>query len=153
MRYVWDQIDNYLGLGLLRTLASPLVSALRRWDQRTSRPDRITRVIAISETVAARVRSRWGREADVIAPPVDVARIQPDGRPPDPFFLLVGAFVPYKREDLAIEAFRGLDLELRVVGEEPADPARGVSIIRQEPAPGTEVPVGSEFTIWLASNE
>jgi len=119
MRYVWDQIDNYLGRGLLRTLASPLISALRRWDQRTSTPDRITRVIAISETVAARVRARWGREADVIAPPVDVARIQPDGRPPDPFFLLVGAFVPYKREDLAIEAFRGLDLELRVVGDGP----------------------------------
>jgi len=119
MRYVWDQIDAYLGRGALRTLASPLAAALRRWDRRTSAPDRITRVIAISETVRARVRRSWQREADVIHPPVDVERVRPDGEKPDPFFLLVGAFVPYKREALAIEAFRGLPAELRVVGDGP----------------------------------
>jgi glycosyltransferase involved in cell wall biosynthesis len=120
MRYVWDQIDAYLGRGLFRRLASPLVGALRRWDRRTSAPDRIGRIVAISDTVARRVRERWGREAEVIFPPVDVERIRPDGRPADPFFLMVGAFVPYKREGLAIEAFRGLDVELRVAGDGPA---------------------------------
>ncbi|HKJ24758.1 MAG TPA: glycosyltransferase, partial [Myxococcota bacterium] len=119
MRYVWDQIDTYLGRGALRAAAMPLVAALRRWDRRTSAADRITRVIAISETVRERVRRCWGREASVIHPPVDVAGIRPDGAAPDPFFLLVGAFVPYKRESLVIEAFRGLDAELRVAGDGP----------------------------------
>jgi glycosyltransferase involved in cell wall biosynthesis len=50
---------------------------------------------------------------------VDVDGISPDGRPPDDFYLLVGAFVPYKREELAIEAFRGLPARLRVVGDGP----------------------------------
>ena len=119
MRYVWDQIDAYLGRGPLRVLSVPLVAWLRRWDRRTSGPDRITKVIAISETVRARVRERWARDADVIHPPVDVERIRPDGQPPDPFFLMVGAFVPYKREALAVEAFRGVRAELRVVGDGP----------------------------------
>jgi len=119
MRYVWDQIDAYLGRGARRAAATPLVAALRHWDRRTSTTDRITRVIAISETVRERVRRCWGREADVIHPPVDVARIRPDAAPPDPFFLLVGAFVPYKREGLVLDAFRGLETELRVVGDGP----------------------------------
>jgi hypothetical protein len=40
MRYVWDQADAYLGRGLRRLLAAPLVSYLRRFDLRTSRLDR-----------------------------------------------------------------------------------------------------------------
>jgi glycosyltransferase involved in cell wall biosynthesis len=119
MRWVWDQIDAYVGRGLLRGLSAPLVAWLRRWDRRTSSPERITRVIAISETVRARVREHWGREADVVYPPVDTERVRPDGQPPDPFFLMVGAFVPYKREAVAVEAFRGLRTELRVVGDGP----------------------------------
>lgn len=119
MRYVWDQIDAYLGRGALRRASSPLVAALRAWDRRTSQPERITQVIAISETVRDRVRRHWGREARVIFPPVDVERIRPDGRPPDDFYLMVGAFVPYKREDVAVEAFRELPGRLVVVGDGP----------------------------------
>ena len=119
IRYVWDQVDAYVGTGFRRVLASPLIEGLRRWDRRTSTPERIHEVIAISETVRDRIRRRWGREAGMIFPPVDVERIQPDGRAPDDFFLLVGAFVPYKREALAVEAFRGLDARLVVAGDGP----------------------------------
>ncbi len=44
-------------------------------------------------------------------------------------------------------------LVLRVVGEQPADPAEGVPIVRQDPAPGTKVPIWSELTIWLENGE
>jgi glycosyltransferase involved in cell wall biosynthesis len=50
---------------------------------------------------------------------VDVETFRPDGRPPDDFFLLVGAFVPYKRADLAIETFARLGRRLVVVGDGP----------------------------------
>ncbi len=120
MRYVWDQADAYLGAGAFRTLAQPLVRALRRWDVRTSTPDRVHRFIAISETVRDRIRRHYGRGSEVIFPPVDVDRFQPPDDPREDFFLMVGGFVPYKREDLAIDAFRELGLPLRVAGDGPS---------------------------------
>jgi hypothetical protein len=42
-------------------------------------------------------------------------------------------------------------LVLIVVGEVPPDPSQAVPIIRQEPAPGEHVPVGTEVTIWLGT--
>jgi glycosyltransferase involved in cell wall biosynthesis len=120
MRYVWDQADAYLGTGVFRAAATPLVAALRRWDVRTSDPDRVQRVIAISTTVADRIERHWGRRADVIFPPVDVERFSAGERAPEDFYLMVGGFVPYKREDLAIEAFRTLGLPLVVAGDGPS---------------------------------
>jgi glycosyltransferase involved in cell wall biosynthesis len=119
MRYVWDQADAYLGRGLRRALATPLAAWLRHWDARTSGPDRITRVVAISRGVADRVRRHWGRSADVIYPGVDTTLFQPSGAPPDDYFLLVGGFVPYKREDLVLEAFARLRRPLVVAGDGP----------------------------------
>jgi glycosyltransferase involved in cell wall biosynthesis len=120
MRYVWDQADAYLGRGALRALSAPLAAWLRRWDVRTSTPARVTRFIAISEAVADRIRRHYGRDAAVIYPGVDTERIRPSGAPAEDFYLLVGGFVPYKREDLALEAFRSLKHPLVVVGDGPA---------------------------------
>ncbi|MDX1648576.1 MAG: glycosyltransferase [Myxococcota bacterium] len=120
MRYVWDQADAYLGTGPRRALAWPLAAALRRWDRRTSTPERVHRFVAISEAVAERIRRHYGRRADVIHPPVDVDRFAPRSGGPEDFYLLVGGFVPYKREDLAIEAFRRLGRRLVVAGDGPS---------------------------------
>jgi glycosyltransferase involved in cell wall biosynthesis len=119
MRYVWDQTDDYLGKGVRRQLASPLVSALRRFDARYSDARQVTRFVAISRTVAERIRRHYGREANVIHPPVDVDRFRPSEREPEDFYLMVGGFVPYKREDLALKAFEGLDRTLVVAGDGP----------------------------------
>jgi glycosyltransferase involved in cell wall biosynthesis len=119
MRYIWDQADAYLGRGPLRIASAPLVAWLRRFDVRTSTPERVTRFLAISRTVADRIARRYGRSADVIYPPVDTQRIRPQGEGHDDFYLLVGGFVPYKREEVAIEAFRHLDAPLLVVGDGP----------------------------------
>jgi glycosyltransferase involved in cell wall biosynthesis len=119
MRYVWDQIDVYLGRGPRRLLAWPLAAYLRRFDVRTSTPERVTRFVAISRAVAARIRSHYDRPAEVVHPPVAVDRIRPSGAAPNDFYLLVGGFVPYKREDVAVEAFRTLGRTLVVVGDGP----------------------------------
>ncbi len=119
MRYIWDQADAYLGRGAFRALATPLVLYLRRFDLRTSGPERVRRFAACSRTVADRIRRRYGRDASVVHPPVAVDRIRPCGRVPDEFFLMVGGFVPYKREEVAIEAFRQLGRRLLVVGSGP----------------------------------
>lgn len=119
MRYVWDQSQAYLGRGLRRLAAAPLTAALRRFDRRTSGIDRVHRFVAISSTVAARIRRHYGRSAEVIHPPVEVERFAVRAQPPDDFYLLVAGFVPYKREALAVEAFRRLGVPLVVAGDGP----------------------------------
>jgi glycosyltransferase involved in cell wall biosynthesis len=69
--------------------------------------------------VADRIHHRYGRRASVIFPPVDVDRIQPRQVGREAFYLLVGGFVPYKREELAIEAFRVLGTPLLIAGDGP----------------------------------
>jgi len=119
MRYVWDLADAYIGRGARRVLAAPLVAWLRHWDRRTSAPDRITEVIGISKYIAGRIRRVWGRDARVIYPGVDVARFRGVPRRPEDFFFMLGGFVPYKAESLAIEAFRALGWPLVVAGDGP----------------------------------
>lgn len=119
MRYVWDQTDAYLGRGVRRALATPAIHALRRFDVARSGPDTVTRFVASSREVAIRIRRHYGREAKVVAPPVDTRWIRPASDPPEDFYLLVGGFVPYKRDALAIEAFRRLGRRLVVVGDGP----------------------------------
>jgi glycosyltransferase involved in cell wall biosynthesis len=120
MRYVWDQIDAYLGRRLLRLLALPLVTALRVFDRRTSGPEDVTRFTAISSNVRDRIAARYGRGAGCVHPPVNTDDIQPNQEPPEDFYLLVGAFVPYKGEAIAVEAFSGWNRRLVVVGDGPA---------------------------------
>jgi glycosyltransferase involved in cell wall biosynthesis len=119
MRYVWDQAEAYLGRGPRRLAAAPLVAALRRFDRRTSGIDRVHRFVAISETVASRIRRHYGRSAEVIHPPVELERFAVRAQPPDDFYLLVAGFVPYKREAVAVEAFRSLGTRLVVAGDGP----------------------------------
>ena len=119
MRYIWDQADAYLGHGPSRWLARPVVEALRRFDVRTAGPSSVTRFVAISTEVEHRIKRHYGREAKVVAPPVDSSWIDFDGQSADDFYLLVGGFVPYKREALVIEAFRRSNRRLIVVGDGP----------------------------------
>lgn len=119
MRYIWDQADAYLGRGLRRAASTPLVRYLRAWDLRSSSPDRVGRFVAISETVARRIRAHYGRSSELIHPPVDVNRFQVRPEAVEDWYLLVGGFVPYKREEIALEAFRRLDARLLIAGDGP----------------------------------
>jgi len=121
MRYVWDLYDDYFGprAGPITRAIMPAVAAwLRHWDRATTR--RVHRIVAISHFVAARIRRVWDRDAEVIYPPVDVARFR-IGHSPDDFYLVVSALTPYKRVDLAVEACTRLERRLLVVGTGPEE--------------------------------
>jgi glycosyltransferase involved in cell wall biosynthesis len=121
MRYVWDLYDDYFGAraGWLTRLAMPpIAAALRRWDRRTAAG--VHHFVAISRFVADRIRRVYGREADVIHPPVDIARFRIDPSPGD-YYLVVSALTPYKRIDLAVEAANRLGRRLVVVGSGPEE--------------------------------
>jgi glycosyltransferase involved in cell wall biosynthesis len=121
MRYVWDLYDEYFGTGagvLTRAFMPPVAAALRRWDRRTAA--RVHHFLAISRFVADRIRRAYGRDADVIHPPVDVARFRIEESVGD-FYLVVSALTPYKRIDLAVEAANRLGRRLLVVGTGPEE--------------------------------
>ena len=118
-RFLWDY-ERYVErepLGLAsRVLLPRVVEALRMMDVRAARrPDRY---VAISRVVADRVARVYGRDSDVIAPPVEVDRFRvKDGS--GGFLLVVSRLNPYKRIELAIEACNRLRAPLLVVGEGP----------------------------------
>jgi glycosyltransferase involved in cell wall biosynthesis len=117
MRYVWDQYDAYFGNGRaspgVHAAMRALAPGLRAWDVETSA--RVHRFVATSRHVQSRISRYYGRESSVVAPPVAVDRFEP-GRAREDYYLMVGAAAPYKRFDLAVEAFRQLDRRLVVVG-------------------------------------
>ena len=116
-RYLWDQYHEQTR----HVRGKPLVAAaahwLRMWDRAAA--DRVDHFVAISETVAARIRRYYRRESEIVYPPVDTSLFVPNGRPPEDFLLLVARLVPYKRVDLAIQAAARLNRALWVVGEGP----------------------------------
>ncbi len=121
MRYVWEKESDYLAHAGPLTKAAFAVCApfLRLWDESSEK--RVDHFVANSRTVARRIWKRYRREAHVINPPVDVDRFTPSEAPParDAPFLAVSALVPYKRIDLLIAAFSGLDRRLDIVGAGP----------------------------------
>ena len=118
MRYAWHRRADYLAAGGARAaVARPLLDWLRRWDRATSR--RVTHYVAISRTVAERIRECYGRTSRVIYPPVDTAFYTPGSGPREDFYLCVSALVPYKRIDLAVEACKRLGRRLVVIGSGP----------------------------------
>lgn len=121
MRYVWDLYDDYFARAgfFSRRLIPFFANYLRTWDVVSSA--RVDAFVAISTYVAMRIRKYYRREAQVIHPPVDTEKFRPSGRPPENFYLIVSALVPYKRVDLAVAAFNKLNLPLRIIGTGPEE--------------------------------
>jgi glycosyltransferase involved in cell wall biosynthesis len=114
MRYAWDFEAEKERFPLpVRPLARAGMAAFRRWDRRSART--VTRFVANSRAVADRIRSFYGRSAEVIHPPVRTDFYTPGGEREDGF-LYVGRLVGYKRPDLVVGACAGLDHRLTVVG-------------------------------------
>jgi len=117
MRYAWDMYHDYkAGAGRLKQLLmAPIMHKMRLWDYASA--GRVDYFIANSTFVAKRIEKYYRREAEVIHPPVSAADFYVSGQAPDDFYLLLGQLVPYKRADLAVEAFTRLGKRLVVVGE------------------------------------
>jgi glycosyltransferase involved in cell wall biosynthesis len=119
MRYIWDRYEDYFGSGksspLVRLAARSVRGRLQRWDRKSSSEQNVDRLIANSRFIASQIERAYGRKASVVYPFADLKRFtQPRNSGPD--YLMVGAFAPYKRVDLAIEAFNRLKLSLKIVG-------------------------------------
>jgi glycosyltransferase involved in cell wall biosynthesis len=122
MRYIWDRFDDYFGPEKVGKAASrfvfgPIAAGLQKYDCATT--DRVDVFVANSRFVAERVKRLYGREAHVVAPPVDIKRFAAFDRQPEDWYLMVSALVPYKRVDHAIAACAALGRPLKIVGSGP----------------------------------
>ena len=117
MRYIWDQYENYFGKDksgfLARTAMRFFRKRLQRWDVESS--GRVNYFIANSKNVQEKIKRIYSRDSDVIYPPVEASRFKASTMHSG-YFLIVSALVPYKRIDIAVEAFNELGEKLIIVG-------------------------------------
>lgn len=135
MRYLWDQYPHYhREAGTLKKLGLAWQAhGLRKWDVTSAA--RVDRIVANSNHVAGRVQKYWRRKADVVAPPVAVERFHPaPAAELEDFYLWAGELAPYKRPDIAVEAFRRLKKPLLVLG----GPDSAVRRLRRLAGPKTQ---------------
>ncbi|EPY4320352.1 glycosyltransferase family 4 protein [Klebsiella quasipneumoniae] len=120
IRYAWDLQHQYLkeaGLdkGFKGMLAKYLLHKMRIWDTRTA--NGVDHFIANSKFIARRIKKVYGRESDVIYPPVDVDNFSLCENKDD-YYITASRMVPYKRIDLIVEAFSHMpDKKLVVIGD------------------------------------
>ncbi len=122
MRYIWDMQDDYFRyadqLGIKRAMLRAAKHPLRAWDRATACG--VDHFIADSRHVQDRISRYYCRDARVIYPPVDTAFFTPgENGNGAGYFLVVSALVPYKRVDIAVEAFNRLGYALVVAGDGP----------------------------------
>lgn len=118
MRYAWSMRRQYLNsLGFLkRKAAGFLLERLKHWDARTA--CRADLFIANSLNVQRRIRDCYGRASRVIYPPVETKKFSVC-REHEGYYLVLSAFVPYKRLDIALGAFARGPHRLVVAGSGP----------------------------------
>ena len=117
MRYVWDQFNTYFRQPRtswpVRIGAELMRPYLQRWDRNTAK--RVDTFLCNSNNIRKKILEYYGRESQVIYPPVDLSLFKPGDTKAD-FYLMVGAFAPNKRVDLAVHAFNQLKLPLKISG-------------------------------------
>lgn len=138
-RFLWDWYYNYLNenkiKGLKKILLVPLLHYMRIWDKSAS--ERVDYFIANSQNTANKIKKFYGRESVVIYPPASINKFKIQNSQPktgllsrqtialreekfkiqNDYFLIVSRLSPYKKIDIAIEAFNKLGLPLVIIGD------------------------------------
>ncbi len=118
-RYAWNDRERTLQRWhnpLLRRVMEAGFDRWRRWDWEAAQ--RTNRYVANSLTTQLRIKTYFGREAQIVYPPVETGRFKP-GRAGE-YYAVVSELMPHKEIDIAVEAFNRLRLPLVVVGDGPA---------------------------------
>ena len=119
VRYAWDLMDTYLKdtRGPKKLLAKTILKNIRNWDARVS--NRVDHFIANSNFVAGRIKKFYGREAEVIYPPVNTHLFELKEKK-EGYYITTSRLVQNKRVDLIVDAFAQMpDKKLLIIGEGP----------------------------------
>lgn len=111
-RMLWDRNAEYERSGMFSRLFR---HGLRLWDyQAAQRPESL---IAISQAVQQRIAKYYGRDADIIHPPIEIdTELATDDQG---YYLVVGRLMPHTRLDMVLAAFAKLKRPLVIAGSGP----------------------------------
>lgn len=117
-RYAWNWYHEFMAPKgrLSRALLTPLLSWVRTWD--VAAAQRVDYFSAISQVTHDRIKKYYRRESEIIYPPVNTSRFS-FSTEQDDYYLIVSELVPYKKTDIAVQAFNKLGKKLIVVGDGP----------------------------------
>lgn len=119
-RFLWQERAGYVNElpqpRFVKRVIPPLLHLMRQWDAIAARRPDI--MLTNSRTSQQRIRRYYQRDAEVLAPPVDIDRI-PFSTKPGSYWLTGGRLVAYKRFDLVVQAFAKLNVPLKIFGEGP----------------------------------
>lgn len=124
LRYAWE-IDYLKNLSfsprpMSKDALRPIARWLKNWDKKAS--GRVNLFIANSRFIAEKVRAYYGRDAEVVYPPVNIEKFCYDSREKrGDYYLMAGRLLYYKGFDLGIEAFNRLKKPLLVIGSGPEE--------------------------------
>jgi glycosyltransferase involved in cell wall biosynthesis len=131
LRYAWefDYLKNvpFSPWPLREVVLKPIARLLKRWDRQAAKNVHV--FLANSHFIAGKISAYYGREAEVVYPPVDTdfwrpltraesARFEP---PTADYYLMAGRLLYYKRFDIGIRAFNALPYSLVIVGAGPEE--------------------------------
>ena len=116
-RYAWFERQRALEEAprVARPLLRGVLRRMRAWDLEAT--ERVTHYVANSQITRERIQQVWGRDSQIVHPPVEVDRFE-IGSPED-FFLVVMELVRHKRVELALEAAKRAGRPIKVVGTGP----------------------------------
>jgi glycosyltransferase involved in cell wall biosynthesis len=118
-RYIWEMGDIYASTmnPVTKVLFNMSLERLRKFDNAAAQ--RVDVFLSDSNFVGERIRKYYGRESTTLYPAVEIERFI-HTRPRGDFDLLLGELVPYKRADIAVEAYARLGhRRLVVAGDGP----------------------------------
>src|SRR5256714_725861 len=117
LRYAWYEQQRALRevSPARRPLLRLALADMRRWDLAASR--RVDHYIANSQLTRERIRRFYGREAQIIHPPVETHRFTPGAG--GEALLVISELVQHKRVHVALEAARRAGMRIRVAGSGP----------------------------------
>ncbi len=122
-RYLWSGYFDYFDSKIKRFFFNPIVKYMKWWDSAASY--RADLMIGISSEVVQRIKKYYGRNAELLYPPIEKFKAQSvkfkvDGlviRDFKDYYLCVGRLVKYKKHEILIEAFNEMGKKLLIVGE------------------------------------
>lgn len=123
LRYAWDDTDQFIKESHYPKIIKPvipfLINIIKKWDFKAA--GGVDYFIANSNFIADKIKKYYQRDAEVIYPPVQLTddSQQIANNKKNNYYLVVSRLLPYKRIDIAIQAFNELGLKLKIVGDGP----------------------------------
>jgi len=120
IRYVWEKYTEYYeNKGcIVKFLIRIFLHYIRLWDYIAAQ--RVDYYIAVSTTVQSRIKKFYGKDSEVIFPPVRCSLFNISETDGD-YYIVLSRLVKYKRFDLAVQACTALKKKLIVIGVGPEE--------------------------------